>query len=88
MIENVSELQELIEWCKANGVKSLKISDIEFELSDMALSEKYIDQSMPQGKPIKDQESNSLTTKTMIDTMDPEQAAQEDDEMLFWSSRT
>lgn len=85
MIENVSELQELIEWCKAKGVKSLKISDIEFELSDMALSEKYVDQSAPQT--LKDQESNSLTSNTMVDTMDPEQAAKEDDDMLFWSSR-
>lgn len=89
MVENISELQELIEWCKANGVKRLKMDEIEFELSDIALSEKFMDISNTQGaSALKDRESNSLTSKTLTDTVDAAEQAKEDEELLFWSSRT
>lgn len=85
MIENIAELQELIEWCKATGVKSLKISDVEFELSDLAISERFMD---TQTSTLKDRESSSLTSDTMADAVeDPKKQQEEDDDLLFWSSR-
>ncbi len=88
MVETIGELQELIEWCKANGVKRLKMDQVEFELSDIALSEKFMDISNTQGaSTLKDRESTSLTSNTMADTVDAKLQQQEDEELLFWSSR-
>jgi len=86
MIENISELQELIEWCKATGVKRLKISEVEFELSDISLSEKYME-TTGGASALKDRESSSLTSDTMADTVDSKEQQKDDDDLLYWSSR-
>lgn len=84
MIDNISELMEFIEWCKKNGVKRIGLDNgISFELSDMALSEKYAD--LDAGVQLKDQESASYTSKTMVDTAD---TSAEDEELLYWSSKS
>jgi hypothetical protein len=85
---DISEIMELIEWCKKTGVKRLKLGDNEFELSDMALTEKYADINDEATKgPIKDRESSSLSSKTLVDTLDAKEMGQEDDDMLYWSSQ-
>jgi hypothetical protein len=37
LIESVDELKEFILWCKKEGVKSFKNTDVEFHLSDLAI---------------------------------------------------
>ncbi len=84
MIESVGELMEFIEWCKKAGVKKIGLDNgISFELSDMALSEKYAD--LDAIGQLKDKESTSLSSETMADTAN---SAAEDDELLFWSSKS
>jgi hypothetical protein len=84
---DINELMELIEWCKKTGVKRLKLADTEFEMSDMALAEKYADVTEEATKePLKDRESSSLSSKTLVDTIDAKELGQEDEELLYWSS--
>lgn len=82
MIDRIDELQELIEWCKAKGVKRLKISDIEFEISDIGLSEKFLESET--AVQLKDKESSSLSSQTLTDTETPNK---DDEDLLFWSTR-
>lgn len=78
MIDNVSQLQELIEWCISKKVRKLSLQGIEFELSDLALVQDIMSQ-----EELKDKESSSLTSQTMADTGDN----REDEDLLYYSSR-
>lgn len=84
MIDNIADLMEFIEWCKKTGVKSIGLDNgISFTLSDIALTEKFVE--LDSEGQLKDKESSSLSSKTMVDTAD---TAAEDEELLYWSSRS
>lgn len=78
MIKRIAELKKLIEWCKANKIKQLKIGDIHFELSDLAF--------MPQAEQEEVLQSNigPYNSETLADTAKGPNINEDPD--LFWSS--
>ncbi len=74
-----NELKELILWMKDNKIKRFKNAEVEFELSDLA----FIEELNP-GKPVKEMPLGS--NSDMLDTEKP-LTKEEEDELLFWSSR-
>ncbi len=80
MISNIQELKDLIIWAKSQSIQSLKIGDVEFKISDIALSQTLIDKYSETSKT-----ENKASSDTLADTetVDPK----EDDELLMWSSR-
>ena len=77
----IKELKELIIWAKENRVKSIKLEGAEFELSDLAFIENLQDLGAPE--PQKDLSAPPRSDKLPDGNTQPN----EDDEMLFWSSR-
>lgn len=81
MITNISELKDLILWAKSQKVKSLKLGDITFELSDLALVEGLTELG-----------AEATTTDLAVPPSSsrlPNGNAQanQDEEDLFWSTR-
>ena len=76
MLDNVEDIKLFIEWCKAHKVKSFKIKDLQFELSELSFIEASEDDA--------DKLINSLAQSNF----EAEQAKKEDDELLFWSSQS
>lgn len=72
MLNNINEIKEFITWAKENKVKSFKSGDLEFEISEIAM---IPEEELKPGLPLAD---------TLTDT-DPE-AAEDDEEALFWSA--
>lgn len=90
MIKDVSELKELIQWCKKEKVRALSVNGIQFELSDMALVQDILedaDMTAPKSKPDpkNDKEISHLSTDSLIDTSEPSSKA-EQDELLYFSA--
>lgn len=81
MVKDINELKNLILWCKSEKIKSIKIADISFELSDLALTEDMTS--------VEDAILNeNKTTVIQKDLMDAEPSqTDEDEEALFWSTR-
>lgn len=78
----INELKDLIIWAKENRVKSIKLEGTEFELSDLAFMENLQDLGNPE--PQKD-----LSVPPKSDRLpDGNTQPSEDDELLFWSSRS
>ena len=71
MINNLSELKEFLLWAKQNKVKSVKLKEVEFEISDLAFI-------------TEEESSEKVDLETLMEQANPES---EDDEALFWSSR-
>lgn len=92
MIESLDDVKQLVIWAKNVGLKKLKIGEVEFELSDMALTEKYADlpemsnepANSAKTGPLKDSESKNSSSKTWIDTAD---FSEDDEAALFHSVR-
>jgi len=82
MINDLEELKDFMQWCAVNGLRNVQIGDVKFELSDYALTKHLLDLEQAQSAPLKDTESTSNSSKTMADT------AAEDEEILFWSSKS
>lgn len=80
MVYSLQELQEFILWCKANGVKRTELGSIKFELSDYALL-----QHVPEYATDNVDKSASKSTDTMVDTAEQ---VKEDEDLLYWSSKT
>lgn len=82
MLENISELKELILWAKKQKVKSLKLGTTEFELSDIALIEDLPDIGSEQVK------ASDLSVPPSSPRL-PDGNAQptDEEELLFWSAR-
>ncbi len=81
MIKDVNDLKDIIIWAKAQKVKSLKIGEISFDLSDLALVEGLaeFDSSKP---------STDLSTPPSSPRLpDGNAQANEEEEELFWSTR-
>jgi len=76
MLNNVEDIKLFIEWCKEHKVKSFKIKDLQFELSELSFIEASEDNA--------DKLVNSLAQSNF----EAEQAKKEDDELLFWSSQS
>ena len=83
MLQKLNEIQAFIKWCTINKVKSIKIKDLEFEISDYAFVEQLQnEQTQPQG---------TLSTENVLEeremSADTEQSqAKDDEDLLFWSS--
>lgn len=79
MVNNIEELKNLILWCKEQKVKSLKVAEYSFELSDLALVEdlhSFEDATLNEDK----------KTVTQKDLMDSQPTPEEDAEDLYWST--
>ena len=74
MLKNLEDVKLFIEWCKAHKVKSFKIEDVQFELSELAF--------------IEDVKDYSEELKTSVDEtkFEEDQQKKEEEELLFWSS--
>ena len=75
MLNNIEDIKLFIEWCKEHKIKSFKIKDLHFELSELSFidSEDY---------------SDKLTNSVAQSNFEADQAKKEDDELLFWSSQS
>lgn len=78
MISDIKELKELIIWAKSEGIKRLKVGDVDIEISDIAVIEKFAANDSVKGEPLS-------TSKTLVDTEVPD--ADEEKELRYWSSR-
>lgn len=81
MISNIDQLKKLIEWCKSNKIKKLKLKDIEFEISELDfIPEENIQVS---NDPVN---TGKYNTETLADTLQDKPLNEDED--LFWSSGT
>lgn len=80
MISNVDQLKKLIEWCKANKIKKLKIKDIEFEISELDfLPEQDTETPINNNLGLYNEDTLADTEKSVDPKNDPD---------LFWSTQT
>jgi len=78
MISNIEEFKALVLWAKSEGLKRIKLNDIEVEISDYIIAS---DLAAKQGL----QEEPLSTSATMVDT--EKTTKEEDDQLLYWSSQ-
>jgi len=80
MISNIDQLKKLIEWCKSNKIKKLKIKDIEFEISELDfIPEQELQTPINNNLGLYNEETLADTEKSVNPKNDPD---------LFWSSST
>ena len=77
MLNSPQEIQEFINWCKQNKVKTFKFKDLEFEISDLAFIE--IDNQVDLNKSFLEQQESMDTLNVDNDT--------EFDDLLFHSAK-
>ena len=77
MVNNISELKELILWCKENKLKSVSINGISFELSELAHVENI--QGLTTESHLEQKEINANTENRQSESNSEE-------DLLFWSS--
>ncbi len=80
MVKDINELKNLILWAKEQKVKSIKIADIHFELSDLALVEGF--QSLEEA--ILNENKTNVVQKDLIES--EQSSKEEDNEDLYWST--
>lgn len=71
MLKTVSDVKDFISWAKSMGLKTAKLGDLEFTFEPSALTEK---------EPL-------FTTIAQTEPVQPDASTQEDEELLFWSSK-
>ena len=76
MLDNLEDIKLFIQWCKNNKVKSFKIDNVQFELSELGFVENIEDYT------------EKLQTAVDDSKFEEAQQQQEDDELMFWSSNT
>ena len=81
MLDKLNEIQSFIRWCTANKVKSIKIKDLEFEISDYAFVEQ-----IQSGVESPLSTEDVLDEREMSSNVEQSQEAQEDEDLLYWSS--
>lgn len=81
MIKDLEQLKDLILWAKKEKVKSLSISDIKIEISDLA----FIESLSASGAEISSEDDKKQVVKR--DLFEAQDAAAVTDEDLFWSAR-
>lgn len=80
MVKDINELKNLILWAKEQKVKSIKIADIHFELSDLALIEDLTSVE----DAILNEDKKTVVQKDLIESN--QSSKEEDSEDLFWST--
>ena len=83
MVKDISELKELIMWAKSMKVKSLKLGDTQFELSDLALVEGLQDISQEAVQAQKDLSTPASSPRLPNGNTE----VTDEEELLFWSAR-
>lgn len=87
MFKTTEDLQEFISWAKKQRIELLKVGDIEVRFSTLAFVDEATGGLIPSdesaSQTAKTEERN--TSKTLVDTL--ENVAEDDDELLMWSSR-
>lgn len=76
MIKSVDELKALILWAKEQKVQAMKVGDVQFELSTMALVEAT---ELTADKPV------AADTSTLAEN--EQSTPDEDEKLLYWSTR-
>jgi tRNA(Leu) C34 or U34 (ribose-2'-O)-methylase TrmL len=76
MLKNLEDVKLFIEWCKEHKVKSFKIEGVQFELSELAFVESIQDYA------------EKVQNTADESKFEEEQQNKEDDELLFWSSKS
>jgi len=74
MFDNLEDIKLFIQWCKEHKIKSFKIDNVQFELSEIAFIENMEDYS------------DKLQTEANESKFEKDQQDKEDEELLFWSS--
>jgi hypothetical protein len=72
MFNNIEEVKSFIEWAKTQKIKSLKVGDVEVEISEIS----YVEE-------LGEQTENPLQRK---DILAASKETTEDEELLFWSA--
>jgi hypothetical protein len=76
MLDNLEDIKLFIQWCKNNKVKSFKIDNVQFELSELGFVENIEDYA------------EKFQTELDDSKFEEAQQKQDDDELMFWSSNT
>ena len=76
MLDNLEDVKLFIQWCKSNKVKSFKIDNMQFELSELSFIENVEDYT------------EKLQIELDESKFEADQQKQDDDELMFWSSST
>lgn len=84
LLLSIDEIKDLIKFAKTEKVKKLQIGNVNFELSDYALIDGLYTGTGTENTP---QKEETFSTKNMVDTNVSEQDI-EDQDLLFWSSKT
>ena len=74
MFDNLEDIKLFIQWCKEHKIKSFKLDNVQFELSEIAFIENMEDYSY------------KLQTEANESKFEKDQQDKEDEELLFWSS--
>lgn len=74
----LEEAKELILWAKSNKIKKIRVGDIEVEFSDIALMDTL-------ASPQDFKEATNYAQRTLLDT--EKLSKEEEDELLFWSTK-
>lgn len=84
MINSIEELKEFILWAKSQKVKSIKLGDINVEMSDLA----FIGDFQDLGTPEREKQMPDISVPPTSPRL-PEgnQQSKEEDEELYWSAR-
>jgi hypothetical protein len=75
MLNNIEDIKLFIEWCKEHKIKSFKFKDLQFELSELGFLEQTEDYA------------DKLQSDLAQTNFEAKQANEEDEDLLFWSSK-
>lgn len=82
MVTKLSELKDFILWAKKQGLKSVKIKDLSFEIHDITIASESDILHTPDQEPVSS--SVKYDSKTWADKSDLD--SDKDDELDFWSA--
>jgi len=81
MITNLDQLKNMIQYCKENKIKKLKVKDIEFEISELDfLPESSKQFESPQFN------TGEYNTETLADTLEEEKDWRDDPDLYHLSN--
>jgi hypothetical protein len=75
MFSSIQDIKSFLIWCRENKVKSVKLDNMQFELSDLAFIDAYNEANL-----------ETLDQNIEIDRLETKQQIEEDEELLFHSS--
>lgn len=80
MFDDTQSLQEFILWCREAKIKALQVGDIKVEFSDLA----FLDYTVEEPGVQKAMERAAMDESAQADA----EAAAENEDLLFWSSKS